>query len=197
MKALSVKSPHAQRIALGQKTLEIRSKRTHYRGDLLICVSQRPAAGEHRIAIPSFTCPRCKLTHHRGPLNGADCYRCLRCGETYLGTDIRIAKENVCGMGICVVELWGCRSMLPGDAADACHDYVPDHFVWKLRNARLIKPFPVKGQLSMFDVDDARIHYRRALEDRLSDSLDRVPPRPVHESRSSFALQFALTGGEV
>ena len=39
MKALSVRSPWAGMIADGVKTLEIRSRRTHYRGPLLICQS--------------------------------------------------------------------------------------------------------------------------------------------------------------
>ena len=39
MKALSVRAPWAQFIASGIKTLEIRSRRCHYRGELLICQS--------------------------------------------------------------------------------------------------------------------------------------------------------------
>ena len=39
MKALSVRAPWAEMIAAGEKTLEIRSRRTHYRGPLLICQS--------------------------------------------------------------------------------------------------------------------------------------------------------------
>lgn len=39
MKALSVRAPWAEMIASGAKTLEIRSRRTHYRGELLICQS--------------------------------------------------------------------------------------------------------------------------------------------------------------
>lgn len=42
MKALSVRQPHADRIALGLKTIEMRSKPTHHRGPLLICVSSQP-----------------------------------------------------------------------------------------------------------------------------------------------------------
>jgi len=40
MKALSVRAPWAALIAHGHKTLEIRSRRTHYRGALLICESR-------------------------------------------------------------------------------------------------------------------------------------------------------------
>lgn len=39
MKALSVRAPWAGLIASGEKTLEIRSRRCHYRGELLICQS--------------------------------------------------------------------------------------------------------------------------------------------------------------
>lgn len=40
MRALSVRPPWAELIASGRKTLEIRSRRTHYRGELLICESR-------------------------------------------------------------------------------------------------------------------------------------------------------------
>lgn len=40
MKALSVRAPWAGLIASGEKSLEIRSRRTHYRGELLICQSR-------------------------------------------------------------------------------------------------------------------------------------------------------------
>ena len=40
MKALSVRAPWAGMIAEGTKSLEIRSRRTHYRGELLICESR-------------------------------------------------------------------------------------------------------------------------------------------------------------
>lgn len=42
MKALSVKQPWANLIASGKKTIEIRTRRTNYRGKLLIVSSMRP-----------------------------------------------------------------------------------------------------------------------------------------------------------
>lgn len=39
MKALSVRAPWAEMIASGLKTIEVRSRPTHYRGQLLICQS--------------------------------------------------------------------------------------------------------------------------------------------------------------
>ena len=43
MRALSVKQPWASLIASGQKTIETRTWRTDYRGDLLIVSSRQPA----------------------------------------------------------------------------------------------------------------------------------------------------------
>ena len=41
MKALSIRQPYAENIASKKKTLEVRSWRTHYRGPLVICSSQK------------------------------------------------------------------------------------------------------------------------------------------------------------
>ncbi len=43
MKALSVREPWASLIAAGTKTVEVRSRRTHYRGPVLICASKGKA----------------------------------------------------------------------------------------------------------------------------------------------------------
>lgn len=40
MRALSVYPEWAKRICSGEKTLEIRSRRTHHRGELLICATK-------------------------------------------------------------------------------------------------------------------------------------------------------------
>lgn len=42
VRALSLKQPWANLIAQGTKTIETRSWKTNYRGDLLICSSQNP-----------------------------------------------------------------------------------------------------------------------------------------------------------
>lgn len=41
-RALTVKQPYAQDLVEGRKTIEVRSTRTTYRGDLLICSSATP-----------------------------------------------------------------------------------------------------------------------------------------------------------
>lgn len=45
MKALSVRQPHANRIATGIKTIELRYRTTKYRGDVLICASKFKTPG--------------------------------------------------------------------------------------------------------------------------------------------------------
>lgn len=45
-KALTVKNPYAEWIAQGKKTIEVRSKSTKYRGELVICSSQQPIIQE-------------------------------------------------------------------------------------------------------------------------------------------------------
>lgn len=39
IRGLTVRQPHAQLILLGEKTIELRSWSTRYRGDLLICAA--------------------------------------------------------------------------------------------------------------------------------------------------------------
>lgn len=45
MKCLSIRQPWASLIGSGQKTIELRTRRTHYRGPLVICASGRPRLG--------------------------------------------------------------------------------------------------------------------------------------------------------
>lgn len=45
-KALTVKNPYAEWIAQGVKKIEVRSKNTNYRGELVICSSQKPEIQE-------------------------------------------------------------------------------------------------------------------------------------------------------
>lgn len=47
MRCLSVKNPYAGWIADGNKTIELRSWRTHYRGPLVICASARGETADH------------------------------------------------------------------------------------------------------------------------------------------------------
>lgn len=106
MKALSIKQPWANLIAQGEKTIEVRTWKTEYRGELLIVSSQRPR-------IEPF------------------------------------------GQGLCIVKLLNCRQMTEHDLKRAClPDYHHYTYAWELDLLyRFEYPFPVKGKLSLYDVD--------------------------------------------
>ena len=108
MKALSILPPYAMSIAAGTKTVECRSWRTDYRGDLLICSTAK------------------KL------------------------------KWSISGHALCVVTLADVVPFTERHLKKALmdeSDYEPGLYVWILKDPRLIKPFPVKGKLSLWNCD--------------------------------------------
>lgn len=58
-----------------------------HRGPSFACVGSRHSKTRPAVQEGRWTCPACARSHCRGPLNGADTYRCLYCG--YTGTDGR------------------------------------------------------------------------------------------------------------
>ncbi len=62
-------------------------------------------------------------------------------------------KIEPAGHAIAVVELVDCRPMTMEDQDAACCPIYPGAFSWILRNIRRVKPFPVRGQLGLYDVD--------------------------------------------
>lgn len=60
LRALSVRNPHALRIALGLKTIETRTWPTGYRGDLLIVSSARPRIWPHGRALTVVRLDDCR-----------------------------------------------------------------------------------------------------------------------------------------
>ena len=105
MKALSVKPRWAMMILTGSKTIETRTWRTKYRGDILIVTSKIPVIP----GIPS-------------------------------------------GHAICIARIIDCRPMIKADEKAACCEIYRNAFAWILDNIRPIEPFPVKGQLGIFEV---------------------------------------------
>ena len=67
-------------------------------------------------------------------------------------------QDLVRGHAICVVALYDITQ-------SATHDYV-----WHIRNVRFVKPFPVKGKLHLYDVDDEKIVYLTKRKGRLQRS---------------------------
>lgn len=60
---------------------------------------------------------------------------------------------SITGCAIAVAELWNCSPMQPADASEAMCHFVSGLYSWRLRDVRAIEPFPVKGQLGIFNVD--------------------------------------------
>ena len=124
MKAISIWNPYAQLIARGVKTLEIRSRKTTYRGDVLIC------AGNGK-----------ELWQNVSPKPFA--YNEEELAELY----------KSCGYALAVVTITDCRLMTPEDAKEACCEYRDGHYAYVLTNPRpLAKPFTVCGNLGLFNV---------------------------------------------
>lgn len=118
MKAASLKQPWAGLIAGGFKTIETRKWRTHYRGDLLICSSQKPVKLD-QMGTPFYLDPLCH----------------------YMGSTI------------CLVNLVDCVPMTEEHEQKACCRVYEGAWAWILDDIRPVKQLPVKGQLSIYDVD--------------------------------------------
>lgn len=68
-------------------------------------------------------------------------------------------KTPASGKALCVVTIADSREMVKGDQVAAqCNTY-PNAKSWVLVNLRKIRPFPVKGQLGFFNVDDKKIEF--------------------------------------
>ena len=58
------------------------------------------------------------------------------------------------GLAVCVANLVDCRPMTEDDIEFAMCDIYPGAYSWVLENVRKIRMFPVKGRLSLFNIDD-------------------------------------------
>lgn len=65
----------------------------------------------------------------------------------------QIEAQMEYGKAIAVAELVDCSPMLKTDQDAALCDVYADAVSWVLENVREIKPFPVKGQLGLYNVD--------------------------------------------
>lgn len=69
-------------------------------------------------------------------------------------------KDTICGHAICVANLESIEAFEAKRLEDACMSEMPEgkHFAWHLTNIRMIHPFPVKGKLNLYEVDDSLIN---------------------------------------
>src|ERR1017187_2262128 len=65
----------------------------------------------------------------------------------------KIPKIEPAGCAVAVANLVDCRVMTKVDEDAAQCSIYPNAFAWVLQNVRAIEPFPVKGQLGLYEVD--------------------------------------------
>ena len=138
--AISLHGPYAQLVACGLKTIETRAHRTHHRGPLLICSTLTlDVAARDRIAKIVYACTAESDEKYLRPL--------LAHG---------FELERPAGMALALVDVVGCRPLLPEDEPAAWF-YAPGRWAWELANARRVKPFKVRGMPGMFRVPSSDV----------------------------------------
>lgn len=90
------------------------------------------ASGEKTIETRKWS------TNYRGPL---------------LIVSSKIPRIVPAGFAVAEAKLVDCRPMIKLDEENACCEWYSGAYSWVLININKIKPFPVKGQLGIFDVD--------------------------------------------
>ena len=138
MKALSVKQPFAMFLVNGSKSLEIRSRKTNYKGDVLICSSQN---------IHKSKC----LVFRGNEFGFVDCelhYKMVNLHSDILSSEI--------GHAIGIATLVDCFPFERKDEHiwNSRIAFIGNQFAWKFENPRvLLNPFPIKGKVSFFEID--------------------------------------------
>lgn len=109
MKALSIKAPYINWIMAGLKIYELRSWKTNYRGEIILCSSKEPAKGHKPHPHP--------------------------------------------GHALCIVNLKNIKPYYKEDAQGACSSWQPGLFAWEIELVKMLKPFPIRGALGLFDLN--------------------------------------------
>jgi len=119
MYALSVRQPYASLIALGEKTIEWRTRPWAYRGPVVICASKKPKwpmraknPPDRKTYLPTGSAVCIVDMVDCRPMTGDDLYAAC-CGDMSSG---------------------------PGDDLAG--------FAWMLENAREVEPVPVRGMVA-------------------------------------------------
>lgn len=130
MKALSIRQPWANAIALGLKTAEIRTWKTDYRGLLLIHASKTIQNNDEATGFVE------------------------RIYQKY-GSTKRHAHAQPCGVIIALAELTDCVPALTMPNIHYISGGVAitkDDYAFLLDNVTPIRPYEYKGQLGLFDI---------------------------------------------
>ena len=91
MKAISIKEPFASMILSGEKTIETRTWKVNYRGDIVICVSKKPVSPISGFAVCIVNLIDCR------PMVPNDekkaCYEIYSGAWSWILTNIRRIKQ--------------------------------------------------------------------------------------------------------
>ena len=136
---MSIRQPWVELIVSGEKSLEIRTWHTAYRGPLAIVASAKPVI---------YVCRDCAEWSGRASAatRRGKARLCPECGA-----EVAPLPTGAC---VAVADLVDCRQVRDGDEGPACCDLDGTEIAWVLRNVRpLAEPFPVKGRLGLYEVE--------------------------------------------
>lgn len=77
-------------------------------------------------------------------------------GELLIASS-RTPRIEPAGCAVAIVRVVDCRPMKDEDTAQACCDCYPHAYAWVLSDIKRVKPFPVRGQLGLFELDCAPV----------------------------------------
>lgn len=100
--------------------------------------ANRICSGEKTIETRSWK------TNYRGPL-----LICATKQKVY--EDGKLIDPR--GVALCIVDVIDCRPMTREDEKAACFPLFDGAWAWEINNLRVVEPFPVKGQLNIYNVD--------------------------------------------
>lgn len=80
-------------------------------------------------------------------------------------------KNTICGHALCIARLDSIEPFKKEHLDGACMGEMPENksYAWHLTDIRVIKPFPVKGKLNFFNIDDNLIEVIDNGDDRLTE----------------------------
>jgi hypothetical protein len=95
-------------------------------------------------------------THYRGPLLLVSSKFIDRTARLSIYPDVRkaaLSDGHVLGHALGVCKLVNCRPMKTCDKKAALCDFYPGFIAWVLSDIKEIEPFPVKGQLGLYEME--------------------------------------------
>jgi len=90
----------------------------------------------------------------------------------------RIPPIAPAGCAVAVVDLVDCRLMTADDETAACCKVYRGAWAWMLTNVRRVKPWPIRGQLRIFDVELPEL--QQALVAEMKRRSATIHPRQSH-----------------